>query len=91
MVKIDLLVFYFTHLYYYVDVIIMNMFRLSDHHDLAASAQACEELAAVCSEQRIWRELTRFHFTPQQIEVVSTRNDTTDWEKIYHALRRFIY
>ncbi|GLV45004.1 uncharacterized protein CBL_14424 [Carabus blaptoides fortunei] len=62
--------------------------RLSDHHDLAASAQACEELAAVCSEQRIWRELTRFHFTAQQIEVVSTRNDTTDWEKIYHALRR---
>lgn len=63
-------------------------FRLSDHHDLAASSQACKEMATICSEQRIWRELACFYFTPQQIDIVITREASRDWEKIYHSLRR---
>ncbi|XP_031640412.1 F-box only protein 32 [Contarinia nasturtii] len=110
--------------------------RINDHQDLEASSAAWTIMAALASEQRVWRELTQFHFTKQQIDQFiqnqfttnannadrnnsitnssnqnanssNTRNDinsnsmnilvnntskrpnnTKDWQKIYHALRR---
>lgn len=61
--------------------------RLSDHKDLTASAQACEQMAAIVGEQRIWRELTKFHFTQQQIDLVLPKNENekVDWKKIYQS------
>lgn len=67
-------------------------------------------MAALVSEQRVWRELTHFHFSAQQIEAMrikqgaesntNTNNSTEankeikerpiDWQRIYHALRRFV-
>lgn len=63
--------------------------RLSDHKDLTASAQACEQMAAIVGEQRIWRELTKFHFTQQQIELVAPNGDgNIDWKAVYHSLKK---
>lgn len=116
--------------------------RINDHRDLEASSAAWTLMAALASEQRVWRELTQFHFTKPQIDqmiqkqfansidsnknvrnnsnmvnsnsnsneanssnrrndvnsnnVNSTENKTSkrfsntkDWQKIYHALRRY--
>lgn len=120
--------------------------RINDHRDLEASSTAWTLMAALASEQRVWRELTQFHFTKPQIEqmiqkqfansndsnknsigrndsstmncntnqneanssnqpndvnlnsINSTANKTSkrfsntkDWQKIYHALRRYVY
>lgn len=52
-------------------------------------------MAALVSEQRVWRELAQFHFTRQQIDLVSNKNviiekqERKDWQKIFHELRRF--
>lgn len=86
-------------------------------------------MAALASEQRVWRELSQFHFTKSQIEqmiqnqfnnsddmnckfnnnskLIKCSSDlnsnssnlegtsstfvgsTKDWQKIYHALRRY--
>lgn len=62
--------------------------RLSDHRDLLASAQSCEQMAVVVSEQRVWRELTKYHFTPLQVELVKTKKNTDDWKEIYNTLKR---
>ncbi|XP_068910892.1 F-box only protein 25 [Tenebrio molitor] len=63
--------------------------RLSDHRDLTASAQACEQMAAIVGEQRIWRELTKFHFSPTQIDLVLPKNcEKIDWKEIYHSLKK---
>ncbi|XP_022904088.1 F-box only protein 25 [Onthophagus taurus] len=62
--------------------------RLSDHRDLTASAQACEEIAVVVNEQRVWRELTNYHFTQQQIETMKLKKDTNDWKELFHNLKK---
>ncbi|XP_072393261.1 F-box only protein 25 [Diabrotica undecimpunctata] len=63
--------------------------RLSDHKDLVASAESCEQMAAIVSEQRIWRELTKFHFVPQQIDLVLSKdNSKIDWKEVYHSLKK---
>lgn len=63
--------------------------RLSDHRDLFASAEACEQMASIVWEQRVWRELTKFHFSPQQLDLVlPNQNEKIDWKKIYHSLKK---
>lgn len=62
--------------------------RLADHRDLVSSAQACEQMAAIVEEQRVWRELTRFHFKPEQIDLVLPKNEKPDWKAVYHSLKR---
>ncbi|KAJ8922443.1 hypothetical protein NQ315_004390 [Exocentrus adspersus] len=63
--------------------------RLSDHRDLTSSAQSCEQMASIVGEQRVWRELTKFHFTPQQIDLVLPKdNEKIDWKDIYHSLKK---
>mgnify|MGYP005985392179 CR=1 FL=1 len=63
--------------------------RLSDHRDLTASAQACEQMASIVGEQRVWRELTKFHFSPHQIDLVLPKNcGKVDWKEIYHSLKK---
>lgn len=53
-------------------------------------------MAALVSEQRVWRELAQFHFTEQQIDLVVKKKFTLDqaerkdWQKIFHELRRYI-
>ncbi|XP_039284234.1 F-box only protein 25-like [Nilaparvata lugens] len=65
------------------------LLRLADHKDLEASAQACAVMGRLCDEQRIWRELCRFHFTPHQVATVLThRHRPTDWQLAYHKLRK---
>lgn len=63
--------------------------RLSDHRDLTASAQTCDQICSIVNEQRVWRELTKFHFTPQQIDLVSSRdNEKIDWKTVYNSLKK---
>ncbi|CAH1115830.1 unnamed protein product [Psylliodes chrysocephalus] len=63
--------------------------RLSDHRDLTASAESCEQMAAIVSEQRIWRELVKFHFTSQQVELVLPKDSNQiDWKEVYHSLKK---
>ncbi|XP_044764076.1 F-box only protein 25 [Coccinella septempunctata] len=63
--------------------------RLSDHRDLQASAQACDTMANIVGEQRVWRELTKFHFTNQQIEMALNKNNFHgDWKAIFNSLKR---
>ena len=51
-------------------------------------------MAALVSEQRIWRELVRFHFNKNQVDTVlemdkfKLLDDCKDWQKVYHKLRR---
>lgn len=67
--------------------------RISDYRDLESSSAAWTLMAALVSEQRVWRELAQFHFNPQQIDLVVKKklsDDGTrkDWQKIFHELRR---
>lgn len=62
--------------------------RLADHHDLQSSGEACEQMANIVGEQRIWRELTRFHFKPEQIALVIPKDEKPDWKIVYHSLKR---
>ncbi|CAH1994141.1 unnamed protein product [Acanthoscelides obtectus] len=63
--------------------------RLSDHRDLLSSAQACEQMAAIVGEQRVWRELTMFHFDQQQIDLVMPKDkENVDWKSVYHSLKK---
>lgn len=41
--------------------------RINDHHDLESASAAWTLMAALTSEQRVWRELTQFHFNKNQI------------------------
>lgn len=52
-------------------------------------------MAALISEQRVWRELSHYHFTKQQIDVIldkmclqDTKERHRNWQAIYHALRK---
>lgn len=60
-----------------------------------ASSAAWGVMAALCGEQRIWRELTNYHFTSQQIDFMAQKkkivqDKDTDWQRLYHALRRLV-
>lgn len=44
--------------------------RIDDHRDLEASSAAWTLMSALASEQRVWRELTQFHFTKYQIDQI---------------------
>ncbi|XP_046646967.1 F-box only protein 25-like [Daphnia pulicaria] len=43
------------------------LFRLADHRDLLSAAEACGVVQKLSAEQRLWKRLCRFHFTPVQI------------------------
>lgn len=67
------------------------LLRLADHKDLEASSKAYSVMARLCDEQRIWKELCRFHFSQQQIKFVLESNEprnSVDWQCIYHKLRK---
>nr|XP_034184412.1 F-box only protein 32 isoform X1 [Osmia lignaria] len=64
------------------------LLRLSDPRDIEASSEACEHLAILAQEQRIWRELAQYHFTPQQIATTRQNNPGKDWKTIFTIARR---
>ncbi|KAG7199358.1 hypothetical protein KM043_018199 [Ampulex compressa] len=64
------------------------LLRLSDPRDIEASSEACEHLAVLAQEQRIWRELAQYHFTPQQITTTRQNNPDKDWKTIFTIARR---
>ncbi|XP_066992260.1 F-box only protein 32 isoform X1 [Anabrus simplex] len=67
------------------------LLRLADHKDLENSSKAYNVMQRLVDEQRIWRELCQFHFTPQQISFVLERDFVglpKDWQSIYHKLRK---
>lgn len=68
--------------------------RISDYRDLEASSDAWTLMAALVSEQRVWRELAQFHFNQQQIDEIMKKKfiaeaERKDWQKIFHELRRY--
>lgn len=46
------------------------LFRLADHRDLLSAAEACGLAQQLSAEQRLWKRLCRFHFSPVQISFV---------------------
>jgi hypothetical protein len=71
--------------------------RITDHKDLEASASAWSLMAALISEQRVWRELSHYHFTEQQINailekmcLIDTKERHRNWQAIYHSLRKYV-
>ncbi|CAH2981139.1 unnamed protein product [Chilo suppressalis] len=62
------------------------LLRISDHRDLDAASSAWSVMSDLCSEQRLWRSLVRYHFTAQQLRAV--RHPATDWRATFHRLRR---
>lgn len=52
--------------------------RINDHRDLEASSAAWTLMAALASEQRVWRELTQFHFTKPQIDQMIQKQFAND-------------
>lgn len=70
--------------------------RISDYRDLEASSDAWTLMAALVSEQRVWRELSQFHFNQQQIDEIMKKKfiaeaERKDWHKIFHELRRYMH
>lgn len=69
--------------------------QMSDHKDLESATSAWSLMAYIIQEQRIWRELSKFHFSQQQIDSILEKMsllDTLDrhrnWQTIYHTLRK---
>lgn len=69
--------------------------QMSDHKDLESAASAWSLMNYVVQEQRIWRELAKFHFDQMQINSILEKlslEDTPErhrnWQTIYHALRK---
>lgn len=69
--------------------------QMSDHKDLESAASAWSLMSYIVQEQKIWRELAKFHFTEAQIDSILLRlslEDTPEkhrnWQTIYHALRK---
>ena len=48
------------------------LFRLADHKDLLNTAEAYSLAQKIGAEQRLWRRLCRFHFTPMQISFIQS-------------------
>ncbi|PSN42219.1 F-box only protein 32 [Blattella germanica] len=68
------------------------LLRLADHKDLESSAKAYSVMQRLVDEQRIWRELCRFHFSPQQITfILQSSPPQTDWQMVYHKLRNTMF
>lgn len=72
------------------------LLRLSDHKDLQRAGEAWGVMRRVADEQRIWRELCSFHFTPQQLsktleDMNQQEANVTDWQQVYHKLRRYVH
>lgn len=68
------------------------LLRLADHKDLENSGKAYSVMQRLVDEQRIWRELCQFHFSPQQISFIMEREQMSshprDWQMMYHKLRK---
>lgn len=71
------------------------LLQLSDHKDLESSADAWSLMSFIIQEQRIWKELSHFHFTEGQIDQIlekmslqDTKERHRNWQTIYHALRK---
>ena len=71
------------------------LLQLSDHKDLESSADAWSLMSFIIQEQRIWKELSHFHFTDSQIDQIlekmslqDTKERHRNWQTIYHALRK---
>lgn len=69
--------------------------QVSDHKDLESAANAWSLMSYIIQEQRIWRELSAFHFSQQQIDTIlekmsllETAERHRNWQTIYHALRK---
>lgn len=69
--------------------------RISDHRDLESSSAAWGLMASLVSEQRVWRELTNFHYTEMQIKFIFDKlgileevKNVKDWKRVYHELRK---
>lgn len=69
--------------------------QMSDHKDLESAASAWSLMAYIIQEQRIWRELSKFHFSQSQIDSILDKMSLQDtperhrnWQTIYHALRK---
>lgn len=51
-------------------------------------------MSALVAEQRVWRELTEFHFNGDKINTylekkgIDKEQSDVDWQEIYHALRK---
>ena len=73
---------------YFFDFSRMRNNNRSDPRDIEASSEACEHLAILAQEQRIWRELAQYHFTPQQIASTRQHNPGKDWKTIFTIARR---
>ncbi|XP_055383548.1 F-box only protein 32 isoform X2 [Condylostylus longicornis] len=68
--------------------------RIADYRDLEATSKAWNVMSALVNEQRIWRELTGFHFNKNQVNFILDKNksriinDAKDWKKVFHDLRK---
>lgn len=69
--------------------------QMSDHKDLESAAEAYSLMAFIVQEQRIWRELSKFHFNQNQIDTIlekmslmETAERHRNWQTIYHSLRK---
>ncbi|XP_060521140.1 F-box only protein 25 [Cylas formicarius] len=63
--------------------------RLSDPKDLTAGEQACDQISSIVNEQRVWRELTKFHFNQQQIDLILPKDDAdVDWKAAFHSCKK---
>lgn len=72
--------------------------RLTDYRDLEATSGAWSLMTALVSEHRVWRELTHFHFSADQIEsflekkhLAQLPQNEKNWKQIYHSLRKYVY
>lgn len=67
---------------------------MTDYRDLEASSASWNLMSALVAEQRVWRELTEFHFSREQInthlekKMLGRDQANLDWQEIYHALRK---
>jgi F-box protein 25/32 len=69
--------------------------QMSDHKDLESAASAWSLMSYIIQEQRTWRELSQFHFSEQQIDMIlekmcliDTAERHRNWQTIYHTLRK---
>jgi len=64
------------------------LLRLGDHKDLESCQNSCPIMADIVSENRLWKELSYFHFTHSQIEAILKHQPNLPWRQIFHKLRK---
>ncbi|XP_054716284.1 F-box only protein 25-like [Uloborus diversus] len=70
------------------------LLRLSDYKDLMNSSQACDDMKFLIAEQHIWKELCKFHFSREQLQLFFESSQikcvgvNMDWQLVFHQLRR---